>query len=51
MQWAAHFWDVDRLPVPFPYACEELYFRRWITASHLDKKIPPALTTTHRDQR
>lgn len=51
MQWAAHFWDVHRWPVTFPHAFEEFYFRRWITASHPYKKIPPALTITNRGQR
>ena len=51
MQWAAHFWDVNRWPARFPYVFEEFYFRRWITASHLYKKIPPALTTTQRGRR
>lgn len=51
MQWAAHFWHVDRWPAKLPYAFEEFYFRRWITACHLYKKIPPALTITHRSQR
>lgn len=35
MQWAAHFWDVERWPAKFPYVFEELYFQRWITACHL----------------
>jgi len=51
MRWAAHFWDINRWPVTFPYAFEEFYFRRWITASHLYKKIPPALTAANRGQR
>jgi hypothetical protein len=46
MEWAAHFWDVDRWPARFPYVFEEFYFRRWITACHLYKRIPPALTIT-----
>jgi hypothetical protein len=44
MQWAAHFWDVGRWPARFPYVFAEFYFRRWISACHLYKRIPPALT-------
>jgi hypothetical protein len=47
-QWAAHLWDTDRRPAKFPLVFQEFYFRRWITACHLYKKIPPALTTTER---
>jgi hypothetical protein len=45
MQWAAHFWDVGRWPARFPYVFAEFYFRRWISACRLHKRIPPALTT------
>lgn len=48
MQWASHFWDVDRWPAKFPYAFEEFYFRRWIAACHLYRTIPPALTIAER---
>jgi hypothetical protein len=44
MQWAAHFWDVGRCPATFPYVFAEFYFRRWISACHLYKRIPPSLT-------
>ena len=44
IRWAVHFWDVDRWPAKFPYEFEEFYFRRWITACHLYKRIAPALT-------
>ena len=43
MRWAAHFWDVDCWPAKFPHVFETYYFRRWITACHLYKWIPPAL--------
>ena len=46
MQWAAHFWDVNRHPAKFPYSFEQFYFYRWITALHLRQRIPPALTVT-----
>lgn len=36
---------------PFPYVFKECYFRRWITACHLYRKIPPALTITERGAR
>ena len=48
MQWASHFWDMGRRPARFPYAFEEFYFRRWITACHLYKKIPPSLMIADR---
>ena len=48
MQWASHFWDVDRRPAKFHYAFEEFYFRRWITACHLYKQIPPSLMIADR---
>lgn len=41
LRWAAHFWDVGRSEVSFPYSFDELHFRRWITAAHLYKTIPP----------
>jgi hypothetical protein len=44
MQSAAHFWDVGRWPARFPYVFAEFYFRRWISACHPYKRIPPALT-------
>jgi hypothetical protein len=43
MRWAAHFWDVDRWPAKFPHVFETYYFRRWVTACHLYKRITPAL--------
>jgi hypothetical protein len=43
VRWAAHFWDVDRWPAKFPHVFETYYFRRWITACHLYKRITPAL--------
>ena len=43
MRWAAHFWDVDRWPVRFPHVFETYYFRRWITACHLYKRMTPAI--------
>jgi hypothetical protein len=46
MQWAAHFWDVDRHPATFPYVFEQFYFQRWVTACHVRKHMPPALTVT-----
>ena len=42
LRWAAHFWDVGRSEVSFPYSFDEFNFRRWITACHLYKHIPPA---------
>jgi hypothetical protein len=45
MRWAAHFWDVDRWPAKFPHVFETFYFRRWVTACHLHKRITPALLT------
>ena len=35
MQWAVHFWDVDRWPTELPDVFEQFYFQRWITACHL----------------
>ena len=46
MQWAAHFWDVDRPPAKFPYVFEQFLFYRWMTACHLRQRIPSALTVT-----
>lgn len=43
MRWAAHFWDVDRWPAKFPYVFEMYYFRRWVTACHLYRRMTPAL--------
>jgi hypothetical protein len=34
MQWAAHFWDVDRHAAKFPYVFEQFLFARWVTACH-----------------
>ena len=51
IRWAAHFWDVDRWPAKFPYEFEEFYFRRWITACRLYKRIVPALTNIARSRR
>jgi hypothetical protein len=45
MRWAAHFWDVDGWPAQLPYVFETFYFRRWINACHLYKRITPALPT------
>jgi hypothetical protein len=45
MQWAAHFWDVDRWPAKFPYVFETYYFRRWVAACHLYRRITPAPRT------
>jgi hypothetical protein len=42
MRWAAHFWDVYLSQATFPYVFETYYFRRWITACHLYKRITPA---------
>ena len=42
LRWAAHFWDVGLSEVSFPYSFDEFNFRRWITACHLYKHIPPA---------
>jgi hypothetical protein len=42
LRWAAHFWDVGLSEVSFPYSFDELNFRRWITACHLYKHVPPA---------
>ena len=44
MRWAAHFWD-DRWPARFPHVFETYYFRRWVTACHLYKRITPGLPT------
>jgi hypothetical protein len=41
MEWAAHFWDVNRYPAHFPYRFEEFYFRRWIVACQLHKGLTP----------
>lgn len=46
MEWAAHFWDVDRWPAKFPYVFEQFYFHRWVVACHLRKHISPALAIT-----
>ena len=46
MEWAAHFWDVNRWPARLPWSFQEFYFQRWITSLHLRKTMPPALTTT-----
>jgi hypothetical protein len=43
MRWATHFWDVNRWPAKFPYVFETYYFRRWVTACHLYRRITPAL--------
>lgn len=43
MRWAAHFWDVYRTDVEFPYVFEQFYFQRWMTSCHLYKRIAPAL--------
>lgn len=48
MQWAVHFWDIASWPARFPNVFQEFYFRRRITACHLYKRIPPALTITER---
>jgi hypothetical protein len=51
MAWAAHFWNVDGPhPVVFPWQFEQFYFYRWVTACHLRKLIPPALTVTSRTE-
>jgi hypothetical protein len=42
MGWAAHFWDVDRWPQRFPHVFETYYFRRWIIACHLYRRMTPA---------
>jgi hypothetical protein len=42
LRWAAHFWDVGLSEVSFPYSFDDGNFRRWITACHLYKHIPPA---------
>lgn len=44
LQWAAHFWDVDRWPAKFPYMFDEPNFHRWITACHLYQRRAPAPT-------
>lgn len=44
-RWAAHFWYVGRWPARFPQVFETYYFRRWVTACHLYKRITPALPT------
>lgn len=51
MRWAAHFWDVDRWPARFPYVFEEFYFRRWIAACHLYKRVAPAPALSARSAR
>lgn len=51
MRWAAHFWDVDRSEVTFPYAFERFYFHRWITACQLYKRMPPTATTANGSSR
>jgi hypothetical protein len=51
MRWAAHFWDVDRSTVTFPYVFGRFYFHRWITACHLYKRMPPAATTANGSSR
>jgi hypothetical protein len=40
MEWAAHFWDVDRSRVKFPYVFQRFYLQRWIVACHLRQRIP-----------
>jgi hypothetical protein len=42
LRWAAHFWDVGLSEVSFPYSFDDGNFRRWITACHLYKHVPPA---------
>ena len=51
MRWAAHFWDVDRWPAKFPHVFETYYFRRWVTACHLYKRITPALPSATGGER
>jgi hypothetical protein len=51
MRWAAHFWDVDRWPAQFRYVFETYYFRRWITACHLYRRIAPTLPFDTRGER
>ena len=35
----------DRWPARFPHVFETYYFRRWVTACHLYKRITPGLPT------
>ena len=51
LRWAAHFWDVGRSEVSFPYFFDEFNFRRWITACHLYKHITPAPEDTNEAAR
>jgi hypothetical protein len=51
MRWAAHFWDVDRWPAKFPYVFEMYYFRRWVTACHLYRRITPAVPSGTEGER
>jgi hypothetical protein len=51
LRWAAHFWDVGLSEVSFPYSFDESNFRRWITACHLYKHIPPALEEVSEAER
>ena len=47
IRWAAHFWDVGLAEVKLPLRPSTTYnFRRWVTACHLYKRIPPALRAT-----
>ena len=51
LRWAAHFWDVDRWPAKFPYVFEAHYFRRWVVACHLYRRITPALPSGKGSER
>lgn len=48
IEWAAHFWDVDRRPARCPYRVEQHLFHRWMTGCHPYRTIAPALTITAR---
>jgi hypothetical protein len=51
MQWAAHFWDVDRHSAKFPYVFESFLFQRFISACHLRQRVAPALMITSGGRR
>ena len=51
VRWAAHFWDVDRWPSRFPDVFETFYFRRWVTACHLYRRMTPAVPSDTRGER
>jgi hypothetical protein len=45
MEWAAHFWEVERHHTRYPCEFGEYYFRRWMTALHLRHRMPPVPAT------